>query len=172
MTIIRKPKAPRNLKEKTVSQALREKLEIPAYTLASNYDTWSLRQLINDYLLINQNSPITGHNIYDDTIKSMEKIIESNECQKGELSFIKKFLKYMNQATGKREFLLVYQTAERKKRLDNSRVERGEEVQIASNELVEENLREERERRRVCFKTVIYQTNHYQPIMSIIGFWN
>jgi hypothetical protein len=40
---------------------------------------------------------------------------------------------------------------EREKRLGDSRVEMAEEVQIASNELVEENLREEREKRRVCF---------------------
>jgi hypothetical protein len=51
--------------------------------------------------------------------------------------------------------LSLYLAEERRRKIEDSRTEREEEVQIASNELVGDNLREEREIRRVCIIIIL-----------------
>lgn len=112
MSSLRAPKSLDSLKDKGLSNIIRQKLEMPEHVLVTKFGDWSLASFVNDYCLIEQASLLTGHSLYMASVnfmkKKKKKIAASNDCPKEERSFTEKFLKYFNQTAVNRSFLTLY----------------------------------------------------------------
>lgn len=146
----RLPKCPESLKNKNLNTKTRTAIQIPEYLFLSNFDRWNIKSIVDDYFLFSEDPSATGHTLYSEAIECLKAFIESRVCgNKSEKAFVKKFLAYLNLPHSKKLLLQQYSNLERCKRLDQSIVEMVEEVEITSNELVGENLRQKSQKRKV-----------------------
>lgn len=151
MAKFRKPKCPSSLKGKTIRNDLRVTLELPEFLFVSDYSSWDVSAIVDDYFLFNQSPDKTGHDLFELAVQSLQNFIDSEHSTKSEKSFAKKFLEYFQQPSSKKQFLEYYRDCERKLRLHNSFARLEEEIEIAGNEFVGDHLREKVEKRKVIY---------------------
>ncbi|OBZ91270.1 hypothetical protein A0J61_00691 [Choanephora cucurbitarum] len=145
MTKLRKPKCPSTLEGKTIRNDLRATLELPGYLFVPDYSSWDVSAVVDDYFLFNQSPDKTGHDLFKLAVQSLQNFIDSEQSTKSEKRFSKKFLEYFQQPSNKKQFLEHCRDCERKLRLHNSAA-LLKEVESASNEFVDDHLREKLKR--------------------------
>lgn len=148
MTKPRVPKCPENLKTKFISHEARQALNLSKSILVSKYEKWGIVNIVDNYFLLERFYDATGHGLYSDIVDALGKMDTSSQGTKGARTFCRKFKKYLESSSVKAEFLQYYEDKERESRLQLSEDVLEDEVNISSNELISDNLRERGRKRR------------------------
>jgi hypothetical protein len=142
------PKCAASLKQKCITEKCRRDAAIGDDLLMSNFESWSIHGFIEEYFLTHTIHNPNGRHLYNTIIAALETLRDHDDVPSTSKNYISKVRNFIGQKNVKLEFLKQYKDMERKTRLEESQKTLDQEVDITSNELVEENLANRSRKRR------------------------
>lgn len=131
----RPPKPIHSVKEFTIEQSVRDKLQLADVLFTSAQNWASIDSCLEDYFILNEYWDSNGHNLFNSLITILDAISNSN-WKKSVKSYSQKVSQYFQTSDTKLRFLTQYLDMKRAKDLQKSQRDLNDETEITSNCLV------------------------------------
>ncbi|CAO3697349.1 unnamed protein product [Rhizopus stolonifer] len=155
MPAMKFPACPKPLLKKGLPTDVKNNLNVNEWILVGSYEGWTVNSVISTYFLLHTVYNSTGHYLYNETLQALNSLKSNSTLDQTVKRYITKIYNYYDTIEIKVYFLKKYEEKERQSRFQNSEQVLQEEVHIASNEVISDNLAESSRKRKAKEPTAL-----------------